>query len=306
MTAPLLVYPRRFMHGSHFLSLSLALVAVSVSAILIKLCVSEPTLIAWYRLIAAGAVLLAWELAKRGRIEVDRHDVGVAAVSAFFLAGHFYFWIESLFMTTINSSVMLLAAQPLFALMLQPLMTRVPVRARNVISLLIGLAGVAVITRADLHQSQLAGKGDLYAIISAAMAALYLISGSRRRSRLIPYLGVMYTLSGLMLVAFALVTGKAMLPARNIDWLWLLLLVIVPTLIGHTLLNRAMHHYPSYVVNLSILSEPLLTSLFAYVVFGATPSASFWIGGLLVMGALIVEFLPGGAPPGVDASIVEP
>ena len=274
----------------HVASLAAGLIAASVSAILIKLCVSEAPVIAFYRLIGAGAVFLIFELLKNGSLRVTARDVMVAAISALFLALHFYFWIRSLFMTSINSSMMLLSAQPLFALILQPLVLRSPIRPRNLLSLLIGMAGIAVITGGDLHVSALAGRGDVFAIVSAAMGACYLMSGSFRRAPLIPYLGVMYSFSGLMLLTFAIVTRGALLPARSIDWLWLVLIVIFPTLIGHTLLNRAMSHFPSYLVNLSVLTEPVLTAILAWFVFRAIVTPALWLGGALIVAAVIVEF----------------
>lgn len=278
-------------HRYDLLSLSIGLVAISTSAILIRLCISAPTVIAYARVLGAGAVFIGYALASGG-IGFERRDWIVAAISAAFLALHFYFWIASLFMTSINSSVMLLAAQPLFALVLQPLVLRVPVTVRNIVSLLVGLSGVAIITGADLDVSALAGRGDLYAIISAAMAACYLISGSYRRAPLIGYLGVMYAIAGVMLLGAALILGTPLLPARPIDWLWILFLILVPTLVGHTLINRAMHHFPSYVVNLATLAEPILTAVFAWFVFRAVVTPSLWIGGALVFAALAVEFAP--------------
>jgi drug/metabolite transporter (DMT)-like permease len=274
----------------HVASLAAGLVAASISAILVKLCVSEAPVIAFYRLLGAGAVFLLFELLRKRSIRVEARDVAIAAISAFFLALHFYFWIRSLFMTSINSSMMLLSAQPLFALILQPLVLRSPIRPRNLLSLLIGMAGIAVITGGDLHVSALAGRGDLFALFSAAMAACYLMTGSFRRSPLIPYLGVMYSLSGLMLLTFSLVTRGALTPARPIDWLWILLIVIFPTLIGHTLLNRAMAHFPSYLVNLSVLTEPVLTAILAWFVFRAVVTPPVWLGGALIVGAVVVEF----------------
>lgn len=280
----------------HVASLAAGLVAASISAILIKLCVSEAPVIAFYRLLGAGAVFLIFELLRNGSIRVTGRDVVVATISSLFLALHFYFWIRSLFMTSINSSMMLLSAQPLFALILQPLILRAPIRQRNLLSLLIGMAGVAVITGGDQHVSALAGRGDLFAIFSAAMAACYLMSGSFRRAPLIPYLGVMYSLSGLMLLLFAIVTRGALWPARSIDWLWILLVLIFPTLIGHTLLNRAMAHFPSYLVNLSVLIEPVLTAIFAWFVFRAVVTPPVWLGGALIVAAVIVEFSTGARP----------
>lgn len=281
--------------SSHVASLTIALLAVSVSAILIKLCVSPPTTIAFWRLLMAGLVFVAWS-AFSGAPRLSRHDFGIAFVAALFLAAHFYLWIASLFMTSINSSVVLLATQPLFALVLQAVFEKLPPTRRNILSLVGGLAGAAILAHGDFLKGGLAGKGDLYSIAGTAMVAVYLLLGTRRRGPLVPYLGAVYTMSGLMLAAVAAVSGDTLLAARPIDWLWLVLLAAVPTLLGHTLLNRAMQHFPSYAVNLSILVEPLLTSVLAFFVFAEVPTGNVVLGAILIIAAVLVEVMGGRSP----------
>ncbi len=280
---------------AHVASLSIALLAVSVSAILIRLCISPPTTIAFWRLLMAGVVFGVWTIATGGA-RLSRHDLVVALVAAFFLAAHFYFWIASLFMTSINSSVVLLATQPLFALVLQVVFQKVPATSRNFLSLAGGLAGAAILAHGDFLRGGIAGHGDVYSIISAAMAAAYLLTGLRRRCALVPYLSAVYLMSGLMLVAVALASGDGLLASRPVDWLWLALLAAVPTLLGHTLLNRAMRHFPSYAVNLSILVEPLLTSVLAFFVFSEVPTGNVVLGAVVIIAAVVVEVLGGRSP----------
>jgi len=281
---------------AHVASLTIALLAVSVSAILIRLCVSPPTTIAFWRLLIAGVVFVAWSVLS-GAQRLSRHDLAVAFLAALFLSAHFYFWIASLFMTSINSSVVLLATQPLFALVLQVIFQKVPATGRNLLSLTGGLAGAAILAHGDFLKGGLAGKGDLYSIIGTAMVAVYLLLGTRRHGPLVPYLGAVYTMSGLMLALVAAASGDTLLASRPIDWLWLGLLAAVPTLLGHTLLNRAMRHFPSYAVNLSILVEPLLTSVLAFFVFAEVPTGNVVLGAVVIIAAVLVEVLgKGGAP----------
>lgn len=287
---------------AHVASLTIALLAVSVSAILIRLCVTPPTTIAMWRLLMAGAVFLAWSAAA-GQWRLSRRDLGIAFVAAIFLAAHFYLWIASLFMTSINSSVVLLATQPLFALVLQFVFEKLPPTRRNLLSLAGGLAGAAILAHGDFLKGGLAGLGDLYSIAGTAMVAAYLFVGTRRRGGLVPYLGAVYTMAGLMLAAVAAISGDTLLAAREIDWLWLALLAAVPTLLGHTLLNRAMRHFPAYAVNLSILVEPLLTSVLAFFVFAEVPTGNVVLGAILIVGAVVVELLGGRA--GVAGAGVE-
>jgi len=272
-------------------ALCVGLLAVSVSAILVRLCISAPIAIAFWRLLLAGTVFTAWTIIRGQRISA--HDFKLAAMAALFLALHFYLWIASLFMTSINSSVVLLAIQPLFALVLQVLIQRVRATRKNLISLAGGLTGAIILAHGDFLRGGIAGQGDVFAIISAALAATYLFTGSRRTGPLIPYLASVYMLAGAMIFALTLLRGDTLLAARHIDWLWFALIALIPTLIGHTLLNRATKAFPNYVVNLAVLVEPLIAGTLAFYVFDEIPTGNVLLGAAFIVGAVVVEVLGG-------------
>ena len=279
-------------NGAHLFSLIVGLVAVSTSAILIKLCASAPAVIAFYRLAGAGALMFAGAAMARHNLVLQRRELGIAALAALFLTAHFYFWMASLFMTSINSAVVLLATQPIFALILQSTLGRHRITAINVGSLLLGLLGAGVIARTDLLHSVGAGLGDLWSIVSAAFAAAYLFTSSHRRAALLPFLAWLYSMAALMMLVIGLVRHDSFQPAIQRDWLWFALLVLSPTLVGHTLLNRATQHFPTYVVNLSILAEPVITAFFAWIVFSERVTLNVWTGGVLIIVAVAIEFVP--------------
>ena len=76
------------------------------------------------------------------------------------------------------------------------------------------------------------------------------------------------------------------LPARAFGWL--LALAVVPTVIGHGLVNVSLRAIPAPTVGLFLLGEPVAASALAYVVFGERPGALTLAGGALVMAALVL------------------
>jgi drug/metabolite transporter (DMT)-like permease len=273
------------------LALCIGLLAVSVSAILVRLCISDPMAIAFWRLLLAGSVFTVWTLARGQRISA--HDFKIAVMAALFLALHFYLWISSLFMTSINSSVVLLAIQPLFALVLQVAIHRIRATRRNMFSLSGGLIGAVILAHGDFLKGGIAGQGDVFAIISAALAATYLFTGSHRTGPLIPYLATVYMFAGAMLFGAAAVRGDALVAVRPVDWFWFAMIALIPTLLGHTMLNRATKVFPPYVVNLSVLVEPLIAGTLAYFVFAEIPTGNVLLGATFIVGAVVVEVVGG-------------
>ncbi len=75
--------------------------------------------------------------------------------------------------------------------------------------------------------------------------------------------------------------------------MFLLGLALVPTLTGHSLLNWSLAHLPAYQVNLALLFEPVLASLWAWLALGEAPPLHVLPGAALVIAALAIEFLGG-------------
>ena len=91
---------------------ALAIVVVSFAAILIRLCTIPTALIAAYRLGFSSLILLPFFTWKGRGCGVGLRRVGLCFVAGVFLALHFLFWIESLKLTTVASSVMLVTTSP--------------------------------------------------------------------------------------------------------------------------------------------------------------------------------------------------
>jgi hypothetical protein len=70
-----------------------------------------------------------------------------------------------------------------------------------------------------------------------------------------------------------------------------------PSLIGHSMLNWALAHLEAYRVNLAVLLEPVLATVWVWLFLGEAPPAYVIPGAALVIAALVLEYLPTGRPP---------
>ena len=69
------------------------------------------------------------------------------------------------------------------------------------------------------------------------------------------------------------------------------LLALIPTGIGHSLLNWAARKIPVYKVNFSVLGEPLIASLLAYFLFAEKPYGFFYLGAVLILVGIVLALL---------------
>jgi drug/metabolite transporter (DMT)-like permease len=134
--------------------------------------------------------------------------------------------------------------------------------------------------------------GDLLALAGAATAACYVIAGRRLRSVLDiwPYVSIVYGVCFVMLLVFARAVNAPVLGQPPRELAIFLALAIGPMLFGHTGLNWALKYLPAYVVNLTLLGEPVGATFLAALLPGIReiPGVATVVGGLLVLLGIFV------------------
>jgi len=275
------------------LGLSVAVLAVSWGAPLARVTAAAPLAVAMWRMTLAAGLLLPFS-AVRGTLVVPARHRPAALLAGLLLGMHFGLWIPSLWLTSVSASVVLVTTGPLWVLLLSPRFLGVHIAGRNLVSFALALTGVVIIVGGDFHLSPRALVGDLLALAGGACAAGYLIVGKRLRHEvpLVSYLTVVYGGAALALVAAVVVLRVPPWPTATIAWLPLLGMALGPTLVGHTLLNWALAHLEAYRVNLAVLLEPVLASLWTWLFIGEVPPLHVVPGAALVLGALALEYAP--------------
>jgi drug/metabolite transporter (DMT)-like permease len=215
---------------------------------------------------------------------------------------HFASWITSLSVTSVASSVALVATAPIFAALFSAgfLGERAGRAAWMGIALAVG--GSALIAWGDSsREAQQAyaapALGDALALAGALFAGAYLTLGRRVRARapLTGYLTLVYA-SGAAVAALGVVLrGQTLTGYAGREWLLFAAIAIFPNLIGHSLLNWGVRRMRTYVVGVAILGEPILATLYAMVLFGEMPGAR-WVAGAALIGAGLVTVLLAEGP----------
>ncbi|MGC8917070.1 MAG: DMT family transporter [Thermoanaerobaculum sp.] len=285
------------MSGKVILGLAVGVVAISWGAPLARMTQAEPLAVATWRLTFATLFLTPWVLWRHWPLPSGLFR-GLWA--GLFLGLHFGLWIPSLFLTSVSASVVLVTTQPLWVLLLQGKVLGRKATGRNVVSFALAFAGVALIARGDMQVSLKALAGDLMALAGAVAMAGYLLVGTKLRSALplFPYLWVVNGAGALLLWLAVLGAGVSPWPQTPSSWLPLVGMALVPTLVGHTLLNWALAHLPTYQVNLTVLLEPALASFWVWLILGETPPGHVIPGAVLVVSALVLEYWPAPAAGG--------
>ncbi len=273
--------------------LAVAVLAVSWGAPLARATAAAPLAVAMWRMVLAAGLLLPFA-ATHGGLAIPTRHRAAALLAGLFLGMHFGLWIPSLWLTSVSASVVLVTTGPLWVLFLSPRFLGATIAGRNVVSFALALTGVVIIAGGDFLLSPGALVGDLMALAGAACMAGYLIVGKRLR-REVPlggYLTVVYGGAAVTLVVAVIALGVRPWPMEAVAWFPLVGMAVGPTLTGHTLLNWSLAHLEAYRVNLAVLLEPVLASLWTWAFIGEAPPLHVVPGAVLVLGALALEYVP--------------
>jgi drug/metabolite transporter (DMT)-like permease len=292
-------------------ALAVAVLAVSTSAILVRWSGAPSLVKAFYRVLFTGVVLAPWAVFRyRDHFaRIRSRDLVLATVSGTALALHFASWFESLNWTSVAASVTLVQAQPAFVAVGAWALLDERVDRRVVAGIAVALTGMVVMSLPDAGGGSVAAPnpllGNALAVVGAITAAGYVLAGRslRQRIALIPYVTVVYgvcvlVLGGLTLarygpVAFVGYPGAggglgstALYPAS--EWLLFLGMAVGPGIFGHTVINWALAHVESSVVSVSLLGEPVGSTLLALVLLNEVPTLLTLAGGVVVLTGIYV------------------
>jgi drug/metabolite transporter (DMT)-like permease len=272
--------------------LLIAVLSLGSAAILIRLIEDAPAAtIAFYRLFLTLIILspIAFLRYRHQFRLLSRKDLIISLVIGFFLAVHFATWIESLFHTSVASSVIIVSTEALFAALGAAIFLRERLYLKEYGLILLAFVGVGLIALGDAREAHNmfpnALYGNLLALIGALAAAFYLVAGRsvRKRVHLLVYVTVVYWSTSLFLLLFVLLTDAPLSGFAPRTWTLLLLLALLPTIGGHTLINWSLRYLPAAPVATAVIGEPLIATGLAILLFAEIPGPLAALGGALTL-----------------------
>ena len=284
------------------LVLALALLGVSLSGPLVRLSHAHPLVIAAWRL-GFSLLVIAVALALTGEWRqwrtITRRELAIALGAGTMLALHFWSWNASIALTSVAASVVLVNTQPVVVALLSALWLREKPSRRQWIGIGIAMLGALLVAFPDLVSDARNGSGhprallgDLLALGGALTAAIYFVAGRRLRASLDlwPYVGLVYGTCFVVLLVLATLAGTPLVPQPPRELAIFAALALGPMLLGHTGLNWALKHSPAYVVNLTLLGEPVGATIIAALLPGIreVPGPATLAGGAVVLAGILL------------------
>ena len=265
-------------------AVAVGVLAVSAAAIFIRLADAPAVAVAFWRCALGAALLLPLALVRRERFPRGR-DLWVGIASGVALGAHFGFWISSLDHTTVAASVVLVSTQPVFVAILAYLIFGERTSPLSFAGILAALMGTVIIAGDDSVGSA-ALLGNALALAGAVTVAVYVLIGRHSRTGgigVLPYSVVVYSAAALALLPVALVLGVRLWGYSGETWFWLWAITLGPQLMGHTVFNWALRYVEASIISSTILAEPVISALLAWLILAEKPGLPTILGGCVVL-----------------------
>ena len=278
------------------IALIVAVLALSTSAIFVKIADAPSAITAFYRLFFSAVLILPFAItnsaSRNELLNLPGKKIRMGIFAGLLLAVHYVMWFESLSYTSVASSTVLVSLQPLFSMVLGYCFFQEKLRTRALIGCFIAIAGSAIIGWGDFQIDERALFGDLISFLSAGVIAAYFSVGQilRKDTGVVPYSMLSYTSSSVFLAAYALTKGNSFTAYPAASWYSFLGLALICTIGGQFVFNLLLKNVSATAVTMSILGEPIGTCILAYFILGESISLQQFAGIAVIITGLSIFF----------------
>jgi len=268
-------------------ALLLGATCIALSPIFVRVSEAGPTATAFWRVALAVPVLwlLYW---LKPRVGAKRYSgkwpLLLAAGLAF--AGDLAFWHTSIQLTSVANSTLLANLASIFVtLAAWTFLKQKPTRL-FLAGLAAALVGVGLLVHTSLAFSSSGLVGDALGVVTAMFYAGYILAVKGLRDRgetTLHLMAVTSTITALLLFPVALGSGEPMLPSSAFGWWVLIGLALISHAAGQGLIAYALAHLPAAFSSVSLLFQPVMAALFAWLLLAEGLVPLQIAGGIVVL-----------------------
>ena len=271
----------------YFALLVFGVFASSTSFVYIRESTEAPVMLAAYRLLLT--CLLISPVFIRDYRRYHKGELGMLFRSSIgpgiVLGLHFIAWVIGARMTTGANATLIVSLVPLAMPFFMLFMYRERITRNEVIATGLALLGMVILSLGDFSISADYLTGDLVCLVSMVLFAYYLAlaKDSAKYESIWLYVFPMYLLAGIFCFILALFFSSPIHSYSPYEGLMIVLLTVVPTIGGHTILNFSMQKFSGQTVSIINMGAFIFAGIIAYFIYMEIPTTEFYIASLLFL-----------------------
>ena len=286
------------MKRAAFLCLLAGGCAIAFAPIFVRLSETGPVASAFWRCALAAPLLWigAWR-AGPGNLRAGAEDGpgaeskqwGALILAGLFFAGDLGVWHFSILFTSVATSTVLANLAPIFVTLFGWLIWKTRVTRVFVVGMVAAIAGMFVLVGPEFRQGGQPLLGDLLGALTGAFYGGYMLAVKVARDRNMSTARLMAwstTITAVVLLPIAAAFPQPFLPHSFGGWMVLAGLALVTQILGQGLIAYAFAHLPASISSVSLLIQPVMAALYAWILFREAVGPAQWIGGAIVLAGI--------------------
>jgi len=271
------------------------ILCIGFSAIFVRLSGARGEVAAFWRMLF-GTLLLTgpfiWRL-RSGRARLPRRALAWGMLGGVAIAADLALWHTSLLMTGAGVATLLDNTAPLWVALGAWILLGERLRPLYWIGLAVALGGAAIIVGFDALAGLGTNPGNGLALLAAVAYAAYQLITKRGRQEIdaFSYLYLMTVSACAVLLVTSLAMGSPLGDVTPRGFLMLAALALVTHTTGWTLLSFAFGHVRASVMTISLLGQPIVTTIAAWPILGEIPAPWQLTGGAVTLAGIAIVHL---------------
>lgn len=273
-------------YGKGIVITALGVLFVVPDSLYVRLIEADDLVIAFWRLMISGLLILAGVLGLMGGSAIRRSlSTGMPGVVYVVLLGSTGpGFVLAISQTSVANVVFIFASMPIFAAIFGLVFLGEPISKRMILTMIAVAAGLSIIAYGSSESELASWKGDLWAVyVCIAYAGALTAARQARHVSLVPAIPLAYIGSAVLIAPF-------ISPLAPVEGQWHLLLghgafIAIATFF----LTLGPRYLSSAEVSLMILLESVLAPILVWLVIGEDPGRPSIVGGVIVIAALVAS-----------------
>jgi drug/metabolite transporter (DMT)-like permease len=264
--------------------------AIAFAPIFVRLADTGPVASAFWRTALAVPPLWAW-LARPSAVREPRVAIsrGALVAAGLFFAADLGVWHWSIVYTSVANSTLLANLAPIFVTLAGWLFWRRAVTRVFLAGMVIAIAGMFVLVGPNFASGGTRLLGDALGALTGVFYAGYMLaikSARDAKASTVRLMAYSTTITALVLLPVAYFSPQPMLPTHASGWWVLVALAVVSQILGQGLIAYAFAHLPASLSSVSLLIQPVMATLFAWVLFREPVGLAQFAGGAVVLAGI--------------------
>lgn len=278
-----------------FFQLHIAVLLAGFTGVLGRLITLNEGLIVWYRLLITAITLWVLFYATKRIQKIPLKDIWYLTGAGFISALHWVFFYASIKYGNVSIALVCFSVISFFSSILEPLINRVQINRTELLFGLMNVLGIWLIFHFDTTYKLGIALGLVAAFFGALFPVLLKLKLDRINMQTVltwQMTGGFLTLSLVMPFYLQTFPVESLLPSLS-DFLWLLVLAWVCSVIAFQFSMNALKKLSAFTVNLSYSVEPVYGILMAFLLFKENQvlNKGFYFGTAIIMCTLVLHMI---------------